>query len=152
VTDQVRIASEPPDQPDVLALLAASDALMASLYPAESNHMLSPAELMGPGRTFLVARLAGDAVGCGAVVVDGREAELKRMFVPASQRGRGFGRRLLGAAEDAARAAGAVVIRLETGVAQPEAIGLYRAAGYVERGPFGAYGPDPLSLFMEKPL
>jgi putative acetyltransferase len=41
---------------------------------------------------------------------------------------------------------------LETGVKQPEAFALYRAHGYVERGPFGDYRPDPLCGFMEKRL
>ncbi|GGF56767.1 hypothetical protein GCM10011332_07780 [Terasakiella brassicae] len=40
----------------------------------------------------------------------------------------------------------------ETGVSQPEVIGLYRNAGFVEIGPFGEYQLDPLSLFMEKEL
>ena len=35
---------------------------------------------------------------------------------------------------------------------QPEAIGLYRAYGFTDIPPFGAYKPDPLSLFMEKRL
>jgi hypothetical protein len=35
---------------------------------------------------------------------------------------------------------------------QPEALGLYRALGYVERRPFGDYKSDPLSVFMEKAL
>ena len=42
------------------------------------------------------------------------------------------------------------LLRLETGVLQPEALGLYRKLGYRERGPFGAYAADPLSVFMEK--
>ena len=150
--DAVEIALETPNQPEALALLTASHALVASLYPAESNHMLSVAELMGPGRAFLMARRGGRAVGCGAVVLDPDGAELKRMFVPETDRGQGLGRRLLAAAEAAAWAAGARVVRLETGVRQPEALGLYRSAGYVERGPFGDYGPDPLSVFMEKLL
>ena len=33
-----------------------------------------------------------------------------------------------------------------------EALGLYRALGYANRGPFGDYGLDPNSIFMEKPL
>ncbi len=33
---------------------------------------------------------------------------------------------------------------------QIEAIGLYRSTGYTERGPFGTYVSDSLSLFMEK--
>lgn len=43
-------------------------------------------------------------------------------------------------------------IRLETGIHQPEAIGLYRSYGFQEIEPFGAYKADPLSLFMEKEL
>jgi putative acetyltransferase len=35
---------------------------------------------------------------------------------------------------------------------QPEALGLYRKIGYTETGPFGAYKPDSLSVFMEKKL
>jgi putative acetyltransferase len=40
--------------------------------------------------------------------------------------------------------------RLETGIKQPEALGLYRKLGYRERPPFGSYRADPLSVFMEK--
>ena len=47
---------------------------------------------------------------------------------------------------------GARALRLEMGGRQPEALGLYRSAGFVEIGPFGAYAPDPLSVFMEKTL
>jgi putative acetyltransferase len=43
-------------------------------------------------------------------------------------------------------------MRLETGISQPDALRLYERAGYVRRGPFGNYGPDPLSVFMEKSL
>jgi putative acetyltransferase len=37
-------------------------------------------------------------------------------------------------------------------VKQPEAIALYRSAGYKEIPPFGDYRLDPLSIFMEKRL
>ncbi len=40
----------------------------------------------------------------------------------------------------------------ETGTRQPEALGLCRRLGYVERGPFGTYAVDPLSVFMETRL
>jgi putative acetyltransferase len=76
------ITAESPDQPDVAALLAASDGYMAELYPAESNHMLDVGALKRPDVTFLVARLNGRAVGCGAVVRPEEDwAEIKRMFV-----------------------------------------------------------------------
>jgi putative acetyltransferase len=38
------------------------------------------------------------------------------------------------------------------GVSQPEALGLYRKLGYAERGPFGRYKSDPLSVFLEKKI
>ena len=79
-------------------------------------------------------------------------AEIKRMFVVPEARGRGAGRRLLERLIEAARAEGITVLRLETWVKQPEAIGLYRAAGFEDIGPFGSYAADPLSLFMEKRL
>lgn len=147
------IAAEPADQPEVQALLAQSDAFMARLYPAESNHLVDVATLMKPNVRFFVARRDGRAIGCGALVLaaDG-SAEIKRMFVVPEARGRDIGRRILEQLEDAARAEGATMIRLETGIHQPEAIGLYRAAGFVEIGPFGSYVADPLSLFMEKRL
>jgi putative acetyltransferase len=100
---------------------------------------------------FLVARLEGVAVGCGALVVgnDG-EAEIKRMWVAPEARRQSVGRSVLAAIEREASAAGVRVIRLETGVRQPEALQLYRSSGYTDRGPFGAYRQDPLSAYLEK--
>ncbi len=47
---------------------------------------------------------------------------------------------------------GVKVVRLEAGPMQPDVLRLYRKLGYSERGPFGAYRNDPLSVFMEKIL
>ena len=74
------------------------------------------------------------------------------MFVSPLARGQNIGRRLLQRLEAIAIDKGIPLLRLETGINQPEALALYRSAGFVEIGPFGKYGPDPLSLFMEKPL
>jgi len=74
------------------------------------------------------------------------------MFVRAEARGNGVGRRLLEALEDAARQRNVERISLETGIRQPEAIGLYRASGHRDCPPFGTYRTDPLSLFMTKRL
>ena len=43
-------------------------------------------------------------------------------------------------------------VRLETGISQPEAIGLYERNGYCKIPPFGDYCDDPLSFFYEKNL
>ena len=147
------LAIENPDQPQVHALLAASDTYMAELYPAESNHLLDITALQQSNVQFVVARLDGQAVGCGAVVRSPEHwSEIKRMFVSPAARGHKLGRRLLQTLETLALASGASALRLETGIKQPEALALYRTAGFVEIEPFGAYLPDPLSLFMEKQL
>ena len=38
--NMLTIRPERPDQPDVVALLGALDAYLASLYPPEANHIL----------------------------------------------------------------------------------------------------------------
>ena len=141
-----------PDRDDVRRLIASSDRYLASLYPAESNHLTDISTLASSRVTLLGVLDAGEAVGCGALVRTGPgECELKRMFVAAPHRGRGLARRILRALEAIAREEGRIV-RLETGVKQPEAIALYRSAGYAEIEAFGSYAPDPLSVFMERRL
>jgi ribosomal protein S18 acetylase RimI-like enzyme len=44
------------------------------------------------------------------------------------------------------------LVRLETGIHQPEAISLYERAGFYRIPPFGSYTDDPLSLCYEKRL
>ena len=149
----VTIALEPPRQPEVLDLLSLSDAYMAALYPAESNHLLDITALEKPQVSFFVARNDGEIVGCCALVKAGDgTAEIKRMFVSERARGLKIGNLLMQALEARGRELDLSAIRLETGLSQPEALGLYRKCGYVEIDPFGSYQPDPLSLFMEKRL
>jgi putative acetyltransferase len=147
------INTETPDQPEVRSMLARLDAYCAALYPAESNHLMDIESLMQDGVLFLVARdVDGSAVGCAALVNRDGYGEVKRMFVDERKRGLGTGRKLLDHLAMFARMAGLGVLRLETGIHQPEAIGLYERAGFVRRAPFGDYAQDPLSLFMEKRL
>jgi GNAT superfamily N-acetyltransferase len=90
---------------------------------------------------LVIARLQGEAVGCGALKVHpDRPPEIKRMWVDRSARGLGVGRRLLAELEDRARAAGAERIRLDTNGTLVEAIEMYRKAGYVE---IPAYNDEP---------
>lgn len=137
------------------ALLAASDRLMAGLYRAESTHPVPLDALLAPNAVFLGAFLGENCVGCGALIfVDGDEpyGEIKRLFTDPAVRGRGIAARLVSALEARARAGGLGLVRLETGVRQPAAIGLYQRRGYRRTGPFGGYGEDPMSVFMEKRL
>ena len=134
-------------------MLARLDAYCAALYPAESNHLMDIASLMQGDVLFLVARdVDGTAVGCAALVNKQDYGEVKRMFVDERRRGLGTGRKLLEHLVMFARMSGLSVLRLETGIHQPEAIGLYERLGFERRAPFGDYREDPLSLFMEMRL
>ena len=134
-------------------MLARLDAYCAALYPAESNHLMDIASLMQGDVLFLVARdVDGAAVGCAALVNKQHYGEVKRMFVDERRRGLGTGRKLLEHLVMFARMSGLSVLRLETGIHQPEAIGLYERLGFARRAPFGEYRDDPLSLFMEMRL
>lgn len=136
-------------------LLALSDALMASLYPAESNHMEGPQALASDNVVFVGGYVDGELVGCGAVKKmddDARYGEIKRVYVLEQHRGHGYSKRIMRHLEGELRAAGIALARLETGNQQPEALALYKKLGYIEREPFGKYQPDPLSIFMEKDL
>ena len=74
------------------------------------------------------------------------------MFVHSAWRRRGVARQLLTELETQARKLGYQALRLETGLGQPEAIGLYRSAGYVDIPPFGEYIGNPASVCFEKVL
>ena len=108
-------------------------------------------ELTPPAGLLLVARLRGEAVGCGALKLHGRApVEIKRMWVSPAVRGLGLGRRLLRELEARAQDAGARIARLETNRSLVEAIALYRAAGYRE---VPAFNDEPYAHhWFEKPL
>ena len=151
-TRNVTIGLEDPASSACRELIDQLDSYLSSLYPAESNHLLSVTALCQPNVTFLTARVGTEVVGCAAFVDCKEYAELKRLYVLPAYRGSKIGRRLLDELESRAKASGLTVARLETGVSQPEVLSLCEAASYRRCGPFGDYGEDPLSIFMEKRL
>lgn len=149
----MNITQETPKQADVIAMLNQLDAYCGELYPAESNHLMDVDSLCSGDVVFLVARDEhGKAAGCGAYVNRGSYAEVKRMFVDPAFRGQGIGGALMAEIILRATQAGLTNLKLETGISQPEAIALYERDGFIRCAPFGDYQPDPLSLFMERPL
>lgn len=152
-----RLAPLDPGHPEAQALIRLSEAYMSALYPSESNHFEPADGLRPPGGAFWGLWLGETLVGCGGVKFHtpaGEPAygEIKRLFVLDSARGCGVARQLMAQLEAELPARGMRLARLETGIHQPEALALYRRLGYVERGPFGGYAPDPLSAFFEKVL
>jgi len=149
----LKINTEDPSQPDIMMLLRDGEQHSAQLYPAESNHHMALSALRASNVRFLVVRDAsGRAVGTGALVLDGAWAELKRMWVIPAARGLGLSKLILAALEARARSEGVRTLRLETGVENHAALGLYTRADFKRRQPFGDYRADPLSVFMEKDL
>jgi putative acetyltransferase len=139
----------------VAELLIKSTEHASSLYPAESNHLDSADELAQPNVYLAGAFFRDRLVGMGAVkrlADDGSYGEIKRLFVLPAYRGNGLAKRIMNALEGYLSASGISIARLETGIYQPEALGLYTKLGYRVRDPFGTYQPDRLSVFMEKRL
>jgi putative acetyltransferase len=141
-----------PAETSVRVLIDELDQYMIPLYPAESNHLLDIETLRQPEMRFFAAYSEEHTLGCGGCWLHGDYAEIKRVYVSPGARGLGLAKKLMQRIEDEARGCGKMIARLETGIHQPEAIGLYRALGYVDRGPFGEYAEDPNSVFMEKVL
>ena len=151
----MKIQAISPDDEQAKKLITQSDALMASLYPSESNHLDGIEALKQPNVLFVGAYQGEELAGCGAVKIltdDGDYGEMKRVFVSPKYRGQGISVEIIHHLENHLLQSGIKIARLETGVKQPEAIGLYHKLGYVERRPFGSYREDPLSIFMEKAL
>ena|SRR5438046_2130566 len=86
-------------------------------------------------------------VACSSL--GGEYAEIKRMYVRPGFRGQGLGRLMLGHLAAHIRQRGILLLRLETGIYQSDAIGLYERFGFRRVGPFGAYRDDLLSVFYE---
>jgi len=145
------ISRERPDTNDARVLITELDAYLIPLSPKESRHGYPVEKLMNEDVPFFIIRDNGIAVGCGAVKLCGTEyGEIKRMYIRPQFRGLGFAKLMLDHLAIYARSHGITILRLETGIAQPEAIGFYERAGFQLIAPFGQYKPDPLSRFYEK--
>ena len=154
------ILREHPGTPEASQLIAELDAYLHPLYPKESQHGYSIDKLVEQQVEFFLLYHDSKPAACGGVQIFGDPlhpalcyGELKRMYVREGFRGLGLAKQMLTHLEEVATARGATNMRLETGIHQPEAIGLYKKCGYYPIPPFGPYPPDdPLSLCYEKRL
>ena len=148
----VIIAIADPAEPSIRVLIEALDAYMVPMYPAESNHLLDIETLRQPQMRFFSATANDIVMGCVGCWLHADYAEIKRVYVSPAARGLGIAKKLMDRIEAEAMSSGRRIARLEPGIHQPEALGLYRRLGYADRGPFGDYVEDPNSVFMEKVL
>jgi len=152
----VRIEPEMPDSADARWCLEAYFRELGRRFEAGFDPALSiPAnarELTPPAGVFIIARLDGQPVGCGALKAKDRKVgEVKRMWVSPAARGLGIGRRILEMLEQHAREFGLTTLRLETNRSLQEAQALYRRCGYVE---VAAFNDEPYAhhWFEKTPL
>jgi GNAT superfamily N-acetyltransferase len=145
--------------PDVTALVARVQEEYVERYGGPDETPVDPTMFDPPDGLFLVAYLDGVPVGTGAwrrspVVALGGSlgAEIKRMYVVPEHRGSGLARRILAELENTAAATGFDLIILETGLMQPEAIGLYESSGYLPIDGFGHYRSSDLNRCFGKRL
>jgi len=137
----VQIAAEAPDSADARWCLKEYFRELAARFEDGFDHAKSisaePAELTPPAGVFVLARLSGQAIGCGGLKVRDRNiGEIKRMWVRADARELGVGRRILESLEAFAREFGIRTLRLETNRTLKEAQALYGKCGYREVEPF----------------
>jgi GNAT superfamily N-acetyltransferase len=150
----ITIVEERPNSDSAVQLITELDAYLAGHpYPQESRHAFSIDKLVREGVAFFVMRREGEPAGCGAVKLFGSEyGEIKRMYVRPVYRGIGLGKAMLDRLAEHAQERHVTLLRLETGIYQTEAIGLYEAWGFQRRPPFGEYKEDPMTIYYEKSL
>ena len=128
------------------ALISALNVELTGAYPEPgANHFgLAPEDVADGRGAFLIVYQNEMPAGCGAVrLLDRETAELKRMYVSPTVRGKGLGRRLVAALENEARTLGVRQLVLETGIRQSAALALYRATGFQPIPLFGEYVMSP---------
>jgi DNA-binding MarR family transcriptional regulator/GNAT superfamily N-acetyltransferase len=141
-TSLVELRHVDPETPDAQRCLRAYTAELnrratRRAFDPEQGSTAKPHEVRPPNGGFVIAYLRGEAVGCGAIKHQpGNVTDIKRMWLAESVRGLGLGRHLLAHLEELARGHGSNEAHIETSDVLPEAIALYRSAGYVEVPPF----------------
>ena len=144
---------ERPDSVDAVTLIAELEEHLSQYYPQESRHGFSVEKLLTDQVAFFVLRYDGQPAGCGAIKLFGSEyGELKRMYMRLQFRGLGLAKQMIEHLTIYARANSIMLVRLETGIYQTEAIVLYERAGFYRIPPFGTYRDDPRSLCYERQL
>ncbi len=148
------------DHPDVTSLTAEVQAYYERIYGGPDDTPLDHREFSPPSGAFFVVYRSGEPLAMGGFRRHGSPldipakcpAEIKRMYVVLRARRQGVARRLLTRLEMAAQSLGADALVLETGLRQPLALALYRAAGYLDIPRFGHYADQPDAVHLGKML
>ena len=144
------------DRADVALLLAQHVAEMNAGSPPSACHVMAADALADAAIRFITVRdRDGVLLGCGALKRLGQDhGEVKSMRTADAALGRGVGAALLDHIIALARASGMTRLSLETGNSALFAAAnrLYRRAGFVTCGPFGAYRPTDFTSFYTREI
>ena len=147
----MRIQIDNPKATDVTALLNEHLESMRSISKPESKHALDIDALCADSISFWAARQGDELMGCGALMqLDPTQGEIKSMRTGSDHLRKGVAATILEHIIGIAKERGYTRLSLETG-AQPEfapARALYARFGFERCEAFGAYLPDPVSVFM----
>lgn len=146
-----RLRSVDSDHPDAVELLEAYFNELRERFGSFDPPSVEALRADAARGVVLVAYDEGQPVACGSLrVLEKDTAEVKRMFVVPEARGRGHGRRILGALEERARSLGCSRVVLDTAAPLKEAASMYLREGYVE---IERYNENPYAArWFEKTL
>lgn len=140
-----------PEDPEAATLLEELSAVLAGMTGSSGKGSFANEDMDDPRSVFLVGRLGGNAVACGALrKIDRSTCELKRMY--AREQGKGFGSLVLAELEREAARLGYGRIRLETRKVNQRAVRFYAKHGYELIPNFGRYKGNDAAVCFEKTL
>lgn len=138
------------EHPDFTALVKRLDADLAQ-RDGEDHAFYAQFNKVDTIRYAVVAYENTTPVGCGAIKAYSPDAmEVKRMYVSPEHRGKGIATTILSELENWAGELAYTRCVLETGKKQPEAIELYKKAGYRVIPNYGQYAGVDNSVCFEK--
>jgi len=154
VPERIVVAVEDPRGPAAAGLIAALSSELDQIYGPAGTARFEPDDGLASGGAFVIAWLAGRAVGCGALRPLGEpgQGEIRHMYVDPAARGQRIGERILEKLEEMARAWGYLVLKLETGAYQAAAIRLYERTGYTRIPCYPPYDDSEMSVCFMKSL
>jgi putative acetyltransferase len=123
---------------------------LAELYQvSDGSAGFKPEDVEVPRAAFVVSRINGHPVGCGAIrPLSEHSVEVKRMYTAPGYRNKGVAKAILAELERLAIEFGYRNIKLQTGPKQPEAIALYERVGYYQIPRFSGDWED-ISAFQK---
>lgn len=149
----IELAEAAPDAPEALALIQELSLSLAAITGDDGRNSFSASSVQVPRARFVVARLDGEPVGCGALRPlelpgHGHVCEFKRMYARIA--GRGIGSAILRHLEREAFVLDYTHVWLETRRVNAGAVDFYSRRGYVERANYGVYVGRPEAVCFEK--